>query len=342
MTLARRYSAIVAATAFALCACESNSGPLFERIQRPNTAEFTQRVDVFLVTDVASCAIGRACASQDPDRCFYARKAGADDLLFEPSSLDFVPPGDPRVAAAEQSACFRLLLDSAARDVTRQAFADLRSLIFAASAGQVDLELRVHELGPITAGFKRWERGSGLFLQPAALETQGLPLTSADTDYSFAITGETPPELGYLPKIDPCGGTNWQAQGGFAGTAYTWLSSSCATTGSFLRWHFMTQSYFAMRDVTEFADLYGNSYPECKRGSSATHDWFPLPSDCARDPDASSCGESNCSEDAFAAHIFAAHWPNDTGLIGNHCRNRRMDFDETLLDAGGVCDRLGR
>jgi hypothetical protein len=340
MRLERCRTMLVLSAVLGSWACESNSGPVFERIEPPVPPEFSHRVDVFLVTDVASCAIGRACSSQDPDRCFYARKAGSADLLFEPAGLDFVPPDDPRIASAEQSACFHLLLDTAARDATRRAFVDLRSLVFAASGGKVDLELRVHELPPISAGFKRWERGTGLFLQPAALETQGLPLTSADTDYSFAVTGESTPDLGYLPKIDVCGGTNWQAQGGLAGTAYTWLSSGCAT-GPFLRWHFMTQSYFAMRDVTSFDDLYGNDYPECGHGVGTTRAWFPLPSDCARDPDAASCGSSNCSDETFAAHVFSAHWPSSPGLTGNHCRNHRLDFDETSVDAGGVCDRLG-
>jgi hypothetical protein len=339
MALVRCPSAHVLALTLALCACDGNSGPVLERIEAKVPPEFTHRVDVFLVTDVVSCAIGRACTSQDPDRCFYARKAGMDDILFEPAGLDFVPPDDARVASAEQSACFRLLLDAPARDSTRQAFTDLRSLVFSASSGKIDLDLRIHELEPVTAGFKRWEGGSGLFLQPTALEALGLPLASADTDYSFAVTGETAP--GLLPKIDICGGTNWQTQGGFAGTAYTWLSSRCAA-GPFLLWHFLTQSYFALRDVTGFDDLYASSYPACGRGVSNTRSWFPLPSDCARDPDAPSCGDSTCSDDAFAGHVFSAHWPSAPGLVGNHCRNGRMEFDETSVDAGGVCDRLGR
>jgi len=341
MACARRHSALVWAASLAFLACENNAGPVLERIAPSVSSEFTQRVDVFLVTDVSSCAVGRVCASQDPDRCFYVRKPGAVDVLFEPVGLDFLAPGDPRIAGAEQSACFRLLFDPPARESSRQAFADLRARIFAASEGKVELELRFHELGPITAGFKRWERGSSLFLQPSALEAQGLPLASAKTDYSFAVTGESVPELGSLPKIDICGGTNWQAQGGFAGTAYTWLSSGCAS-GSFLLWHFMTQSYFALRDVTGFADLYPNGYPDCGHGVSTTRSWFPMPSDCARDPDAASCGSSNCSDAAFAAHVFAAHWPSAPGLTGNHCRNQRLDEDETAPDSGGVCDRLGQ
>jgi len=340
MPVAWRRAPIYVAANLALVGCGSSSGPLFEHIEPAATAEFTQRVDAFLVTDVSSCAIGRACSSQDPARCFYARKAGAADLLFEPAGLDFVPPDDPRLASAEQSACFRLLLGASERAAARQAFADLRARVSVASEGKVELDLRVHELGPITAGFKRWEQGTGLFLQPASLEVQGLSLTRAETDYSFAVTGESTPDLGYLPKIDVCGGTNWQAQGGFAGTAYTWLSSGCAT-GSLLLWHFMTQSYFALRDVTGFDDLYANSYPDCGDGASTTRSWFPMPSDCSRDPDATSCGSSNCSDDAFAAHVFAAHWPDEPGLTGNHCRNQRTDFDETSPDAGGVCDRLG-
>jgi hypothetical protein len=60
------------------------------------------------------------------------------------------------------------------------------------------------------------------------------------------------------------------------------------------------------------------------------------------DPDASSCGHANCDESAFAAHVLTSHWPNPPGLIGNHCRNGRLDYDETASDTGGVCDALGR
>src|SRR5262249_43012855 len=151
--------------------------------------------------------------------------------------------------------------------------------------------------------------------------------------------------MGTLPKIEPCGGTNWQAQGGFGGAAYTWLSRSCVTDAQ-LRWHLLYQAYFALRDVVGFDDLYADAYPPCGQGDADRQRWFPRPGDCALDPDAPSCGQTNCDETAFAAHVLTTHWPTERptepGIIGNHCRNGRTDFDETAPDVGGVCDRLGR
>jgi hypothetical protein len=36
------------------------------------------------------------------------------------------------------------------------------------------------------------------------------------------------------------------------------------------------------------------------------------------------------------------HWPRGRGFDGNWCDDGRMDFDETGVDRGGVCDLIGR
>jgi hypothetical protein len=320
--------------------CGSSSGPVLERVDPRVPPRWRLRADVFFVNDVVSCAIGRPC-SRDLDTCFALSGAGTP-LYFEPNGIQFVSPGDERIASADQSGCFRLALDADVHAAVSQALADFRGSVFRLSGGQIDLDYRSHDLPPITAGFKRWEGGNGIFLEPAALEGDGLSKVHGDTDYVFAVSGETDPGLGPLPTINPCGGTNWQEQGGFGGTAYTWFSSSCATSDRFLR-HMLHQTYYALRDVTRHDNVYADRYPQCGRGDPDPERWFPRPDDCAVDPDVSSCGDPQCANgDAFLAHIFDAHWPDEPGVIGNHCRNAVQDFDETSIDQGGICDRIGR
>ena len=332
-----RFAAFLALTCGA--ACGNTSSPAIERVQPPMPPEFTQRVDVFLVGAAASCAIGAACTSAQQSNCFSV-SGSAGTTYFDPSTLEFVPAGDARIATAAQSACFSLELDESDRAAASQAFSELRTDVFQLSGGAIDLDVRVHLVEPSKADFKRWEGGSGLFFQPTSLDNVGLPLMSRDSDFVFAITGEHSGALATLPKIDPCGGTNWQAQGALGGAAYTWLSTSCVARDGVL-WHFLYQSYFAMRDVVGFEDLYAQAYPACGQGAADRKRWFPRPSDCLLDPDAASCGGRGCDQLSFAAHVLTTHWPSQPGLIGNHCRNGRADYDETAVDSGGVCDALG-
>jgi hypothetical protein len=321
-------------------ACGSTSGPVLERRSERVPPESTNRVDVFLVSHVASCAIGRPCATSDADACFFVERP-TETLYFDRRGLELVAADDPRIASAEQSACFELELDESARAGVSESFSTLRSRVFQLSDGQLDLDLRLHVVAPEVGDFKLWEGGSGLFLQPSSLESSGLPLMSPDSDFVFAITGEGDLAGQAQPKIDPCGGTNWQAQGALGGTAYTWLATSCVSDSSLL-WQLMYQAYFAVRDVQGVEGPYGNGYPACGKTSDPPASYFPRPSDCLTDPDAPECGRTRCDEAAFAQHVLTAHWPRQPGLVGNHCRNGRQDFDETGPDVGGVCGVLGR
>lgn len=321
-------------------ACGSTSGPVLERRVERVPPDSTNRVEVFLVSHVAGCAIGRPCATNDAEACFFVERP-TETLYFDRRGLELVAEDDPRVATAAQSACFELDLDESARAELSDRFSTLRSRVFQLSDGQLDLDLRLHVVAPETGDFKLWEGGSGLFLQPSSLESSGLPLMSPDSDFVFAITGEGDPARESWPKVDPCGGTNWQAQGGLGGTAYTWLATSCVSDDSLL-WHLMYQAYFAVRDVHGVEGPSGDGYAACGQTSDPPPSYFPRPSDCLTDPDAPDCGRTSCDEEAFARHVLTSHWPPEPGLIGNHCRNGRQDFDETGPDSGGVCSALGR
>jgi hypothetical protein len=328
------------ALCFAGLGCGSTSGPVLERIEPRKPPEFTERLELFVVTSVSACAVGRACMSADPSACFSVSSAG-DATYFDPGSVEFVPPDDPRVQSAPRSACFELDLAPSDRTAAEQKFDDLRDNVYELSGGAINLDLRVHEVAPDPGQFKVFEGGTGIFLQPQTLETLGLPLLSPDSDFVFAVTGENNDATGALPKVNPCAGTNWLAQGSLGGSAYTWASTSCLVAPQ-LRWHFLYQAFFGVRDVMYLADPYSGTYPSCGQGDPDPQRWFPRPSECASDPDSPSCGQANCDETAFAAHVLTAHWPAPPGLIGNHCRNGRTDYDETASDRGGVCDALGR
>lgn len=332
--------ALVALVSFAAVGCGQTTEPVLERIQPIEPPELTQRVDVFLLSHVEGCAVGRTCTSSDPNECFSVGSSSTK-TYFEPPSVEFVAPDDPRVASAPSSACFALELGQASQALATGTFSDLRRSVYQLSAGSIDLDVRVHLVAPDQGDFKVFEGGTGIFLQPAALESAGLPLMSPDSDFVFAVTGETNGNDGPLPRINPCAGTNWQEQGALGGTAYTWLSTTCLDVSE-LRWHLLYQAYFALRDVMGLVSAYPDGYPACIQAASDPLTWFPRPSDCRVDPDAPTCGQARCDETAFAAHVLTRHWPTDPPLIGNHCRNGRTDYDETAPDRGGVCDALGR
>jgi hypothetical protein len=328
-----------------LSACGSSSGPVLEKVKDPPGS--TLRVDVLIPHEVRSCAIGEVCRFADQSECFTLSDASGPRLSFRPDAVWFVPPDSPDIAQAQQSGCFRLAIDADTRAAIENAFNQLRQQTFQLSSGEVLLDLRVHDFPSIDAGFKRWD--TGIFLQPTALERDGFPVISRETDYVFSVTGLPDLSVGYAPKIDACAGTNWQAQGAFGGTGYTWVSAPCATSSQLL-WHFLAQSYFALRDVVRFQDVYRGNYPSCGRAGAEPHEWFPrVMYDCVADPDSPTCGDSAACGTAqgtasFLRHILAEHWPRTVELVGNHCGNGMEDgnFGEVGVDTGGDCDLIGR
>src|SRR5262249_45145242 len=155
---------------------------------------------------------GNPCSSNNVDNCFYLSDGGGPVQTFDPSGIDFVPPSDPRVASASRSGCFEMMLSDAERTALTAAFASLRDAVFQLSQGEIDLEVRIHDVPSIEAGFNRWENSAGIFLTPSTLADAGYPLVSRDTDYVYAVTGLTLPAMGLLPRIPHCAGTNWQGK----------------------------------------------------------------------------------------------------------------------------------
>jgi hypothetical protein len=237
-----------------------------------------------------------------------------------------------------------MLLDDDGVTAVGEAINRLRTRVFQDSAGDINLDVRLHEVPAIDAGFSAF--GSGLFLEADALVAAALPMVTRETDFVYAITGGGDPESGLAPAIDSCSGTNWLSRGVIGASAYTWMAvaAGCDQDAS-LMFTWLVQVYFGLRDVMQTPDLYDydRAYPACGQGDPDATRWFPYPADCTTDPDFTACGAAACANrDAFYTHLLAHHWKRGAPFNGNQCSDGRMDRDETGVDTGGVCDLIGR
>jgi hypothetical protein len=334
----------LAASVAAAAGCGNTTGRILETIDAGSPPSATLRIDAFLIRSVSTCAVGTSCASNDPTQCFYIGDSSGPRVSFAVSGLRFVPPSDPSAVTSgnNQVSCFRLMLDNATFAAASNLLNGLRAQVFQASGGDIDLDLHLHDVAALDAGFAIFT--TGIFLQPAALATVGLPLINRETDFTFAITGTGDPATGLAPEMVKCEGSNWPAKGVLGASTYSWLamSSSCASASTFLR-TWLNQVSLSRRDITLAPDIYDGAYPACGRGDLDPTRWFPGVDDCVTDPDASTCGRSACPDSAaFYQHILEKHWPRGRGFDGNYCDDGRIDFDETGVDRGGVCDLIGR
>jgi hypothetical protein len=325
-------------------ACTGSSAKILERLDGGTPPGSTVRVDVFLVRAASSCAVGPACTSPDKDQCFHVADGNGARVEFDPATLRFVPPGDPATmgGAGQQVQCFRLILDDGGVTAMGEALSALRTRVFQDSGGDINLDVRLHEVPAIDAGFSPF--GTGLFLEPAAIAGTALPSVTRETDFVYAVTGAADPESGSSVRIDSCSGTNWISKAVIGGSAYTWmaLSPTCDQDTSLI-FSWLVQLYFGLRDVMQAPDIYSRDYPACGEGDPDTTRWFPYPTDCMTDPDFTGCGAAACANrDAFYTHLLARHWKRGEPFNGNHCSDGRMDRDETGVDTGGVCDLIGR
>ena len=118
-----------------------------------------------------------------------------------------------------------MVLDDDGVTAVGEAVSALRTRVFQDSGGDINLDVRLHEVPAIDGGFSSF--GSGLFLEPDALAAAALPMVTRETDFVYAVTGSGDPESGLSPRIDSCSGTN-SLSGGIGGSAYTWMAVSAA------------------------------------------------------------------------------------------------------------------
>jgi hypothetical protein len=342
--MARRRSLVGVAPAVVLAGvlgCGGTSAKVLERVDAAAPPVSNLRVDVFLLRSVSTCAIGRQCTAADPSNCFYVADAAGPRISFSTDGLRFVRPGDPAIVTADRVQCFTMILEDTAAVAIRELMKGLRVQVFQASNGNIDLDIRIRELtGNLDAWFTRYY--TGLFLPPEALNTVALGSVSRDTDLVYAITGFRDPDTTLQPKLEFCNGTNKFSLGVLGASPYTWMAVTdrCLRPET-LMGTFMIQVGQGMRDIAGVMNP--RTYPACGDGDPDPLTWFPDTDECTRDPDAPTCGLSSCPDQAaFYKHVLTTHWRQSVAYNGNYCADGRMDYDETDVDSGGVCDLIGR
>jgi hypothetical protein len=348
-----------------MAACGETSGSVLEPIpettpdDRPGDGppETLLRVDVLLVREMDTCAIGEPCNRNSPPDshdCFELENGNGERIGFRPETVRFVARGSEDMQLAEHAQCFRLPIDDdlayslvGDRDETgdiddSSAFGALRQRVYSLSGDEIVLKVFSHDVPPMTSGFVKYENERGIFLDASALEASASFL-KRDTDFVFAVTGARDPMGGYAPIVEHCAGTPQNIDQGLAGAAYTWLTPECDSPESLLR-HWMFQVAVALRGANDFNDLYDHNFPPCgEYGRNDPSEWWPNPDECSVDPDAPTCDENRCegTDNDYAGHVLTDHWPRGRDFVGNYCANGEQDFDETDIDVGGVCYLLG-
>ncbi len=341
---ARRRAALAAMAALLGVAgggCGGTSAKVLESIDPATPPGSNLRLDVLLVRSLSTCAVGDPCPAGDASQCYTITTAAGGRVTFDPSTVQLLSPDDARVGSAAQSQCFTLTLGDADVAAANDLISGLRTQVFQLTGGDVNLDVHTHDLAPVDAAFTNFS--AGLFLEPPALEAAGLADVDRDTDFVFAITGYQDPASGLVPPMNPCSGTNWIAQGAFGGSTFTWVAvnDACARSAVFM-YAWLAQLYFGLRDVARPDGVAIGALAACGQGGPDPTTWFPFVDDCTTDPDATTCGAPTCPDsDAFYAHVLSAHWKRGLSFNGNYCADGRMDFDETGVDTGGVCDRIG-
>jgi hypothetical protein len=335
--------AVLVGAATAAAGCGGTSAKVLERIAPATPPGSNLRLDVLLVSSLSTCAVGNPCTLANTSQCYTVTDAAGGRVTFDPSTIQLVTPGDPQVGTAAQVQCFRLALSDADVATANDLISGLRTSVFQLTGGDINLDVHTHTLDPIDASFETFSTGP--FLQPSALQAAGLADVTRDTDFVFAITGYRDPDSGIAPQMNPCGGTNWIAQGPFGGSTFTWIAvnDACARPELFM-YHWLAQFYFGLRDVTRPAGVaIGGTLPACGRGDPDPTHWFPFVNDCTDDPDAATCGEATCPDTtAFFSHVLSTHWKRGATFNGNYCADGRMDYDETGVDTGGRCNLIGQ
>jgi len=358
MTPAVFRSSLLFGALLVLGACGETSGSVLELV--PDTAPDGRgppgsepRIDVFIVREVDTCAVGEPCRQDDPDTSYgdcIEIDEGDRTTGFRADSVVFLSPNDPYLQQADHVSCFSLVIDDDEMVDIEDDFTDrFVNTLFDLSNGEIFANVVVHPILRIEGGLERYETESGIFLSPQSLD-MAPSLASRDTDFTYAVTGARDPYTGAEPHNEHCVGTVQDIRGGLAGSGYTWLTTECNREELLLR-AFIHQVGVYLPDVNNFDDYYTDgadgehNYPDCHDPTPSPTEWWPSPNDCDDDPDFEDCGRNDCDDWDFARHVLTDHWPRRSPYVGNHCANGREDRQLGEIggaDTGGVCDELGR
>lgn len=301
-------------------------------------------IDIFLFKDFKTCIVGDKCTSDCVD---VKRDNDTVYMSFENNSnLKSLKPSDSTLNNYEQKICLNFVLDNTKIDTTKREFQGFISNIYNWSGGSIDLLPKFVEISATEIELsKLW---GGFWVNPSDVRSIIKPYITKNTDFVFVLTDlyDEAQDLSVPPSL--CGGT-YAADNGVGGAGYTWVPTTqdCFSKATLMH-EFLHQLGWALHFLVNITDIYfiedisgisgHHEYPDCDKGDSDHHLWFPDTYDCITDPCSYYCGMPECVDgNIWHEHVLSEHYNPSTKLIGNYCRNGKQDFDETGVDCGGKC-----
>jgi hypothetical protein len=302
----------------------------------------THRLDVFLLRELAVCAIGDAC-SGDQDQCFkfYDDNGAVVKAFANNANFRVTRPNDPALATAPQRQCLRLKAHDLDLNHMRQQIEQFRANVGAWTREDVRLNVVVHDVNvPVETSMTTWNLG--LWLAP--WDARGsLPGLSSHADFVIVSHATRDPDSGLHHDLGGCGGS-FGVDLGLSGAGYSWVPTTASSFGfecaeqSVYMHEWLHQVHYGLHHLSGFNDLYRGAYPACGQGHPDPTLWFPDPNECNSDPNYARCGLNNCgTNDEVNAHVLQSHWRAGRRLVTNHCKDGVRNFSETGVDAGGIC-----
>jgi hypothetical protein len=296
-------------------------------------------VAALLYTDIDTCVVGDPCSGAECTGLWDDQQTLIEG--FQRSNFRSVSPDDPLCTTAAKHKRVRLTMPPDQVLERRHQLDVYRANVFRWSNGELNLRIDVQEIGTTKMGLADW--GGGLWIGPGEIEAKGRRAVSRFTDFTIVSQGVRDATLGLHHGLGGCGGTIG-ADGGVGGAGHSWIPYTgnaywfeCSEESVYTH-EWLHQTHWALNNLSNFTDLYHESFPACGMGNSDPTRWFPDTHSCNADPDAPYCGMAECgSNDVVNSHVLGEHWKAGRILTANHCRNGVLDYGETAIDVGPEC-----
>jgi hypothetical protein len=300
----------------------------------PRVAVQTVNARVMVIDRTDVCFEGDVCTSGNC--CDVGGVKFADN-----SNLVAVKKRDAYLYPGKQELCGYMATSTQDRNVIPVEVTSFEDSVRSATGGMLNPATNyTHLSGQFT--MSRRPGSCNWWFSPDDLREVISSAADSNTD-TVAVLGKSSFSFGEVPLGAPYVSVDQSA--GVKGSGYSYVdigagfSAPLGEIASKLVGAFDDQIASALRlGITDAREvkIYGpaEAYPACHAPTTA---YFPTSSSCTMDPDAASCGAVSCTDVAgYRTHVLQSHYNPAWTVIGNHCRDGRMDIDETGPDCGGT------
>jgi hypothetical protein len=320
-----------------------------EQVGEVQQALRSYQVDVLVMRDLATCAVGDPCTG---GACYDFQNAttGQSQVEFEANAnFAIVRPDDPRVSSAAQVLCLNLRIEPFEVSEIRAQLDAASAYVLAQTNGDLALNFVVHEVPLTQMTMQPIVEALGTAMTPLDVKLAGIldGRLSANTDFILGMHNAGDFTRNIRVPLGGCG-LAFGYQPPMAGAPYAWIPKSgrafgfeCTNRDEALVHEWLHLVDIALDEVSGFNDIYRNGLPANCVPDPDPRRWFPSSDDCSSDPDFEACGGACPGNEPYNRHILNDHWDPARPFFANYCKNGRQDsqppFDEVGIDQGPSC-----